>query len=361
MKGKWLSVSVVGLVFVGLLMYLVVYSVRVDQIAAHYRFGKVLKIIRPKLGLATERTGLAPAALPEGVPVEEKAGWFFKLPLFDKVEKVDQRIRHVDGPTAELQLPDDNLLLPRVYATWRITNPVAFQESLEGDEERAIDRLKEFIGGETQEVFGRYNLEDVVNSDPEKLKFDQIEEEIFSGVKQRLAAGEKAYGLEVCSLGITWIALPEAATPAVFERMKQERRTEAEALKVQGEAIKTTRIARAREQRDKILADAEAIAKRERAEGEAEAALSYKTLAQHPELANFLRSLESFVNICKVAAEKGQPITFVINTRTPPFQLLENGPMDRGAAGEGLPELPEPTAPLASDGGNGAAATGSSE
>ncbi|MHC4789175.1 MAG: SPFH domain-containing protein [Planctomycetota bacterium] len=332
MRRNWFTVITVAIVFVMLLLYLVVETVRVAQVAAHYRFGEVVRIIRPTLGIGEAE--VEPVEAPEGVEVINRAGLFFKVPLLDNYEMFDQRIRHVDGPLTQMQLADDNQLIPRVYATWRIKDPVAFQKTLEGDDLRAESNLKNIIDGRTPEVLGKYSLQDIVNTDAEELKFDSIEREIFQRVKESVEDPKKGYGIEVCSLGITWIALPEDATAAVFARMEQE----------QGKRIKRATIAAAQEERDKMLADAETQAKKITAEGEAEAAKSYEVFARDPALASFLRRLETFVNMARNAAQNGQPITFVVTTKTEPFTILDRHPLKEEGAGEGLPdlELPQP-------------------
>ena len=351
MRKHWLTVIVVALVFAGLFMYLVVYSVRVDQVAAHYRLGEVIRVVRPPLGVIGAAQSPTEAS---GVPVVRRAGWFFKLPWpFDRVQTFDQRIRYVDGPTAQLQMPDNNQLIPRVYATWRIADPVAFQQSLLGDEETARTQLANILGGQTQAVFGRHNLSDLVNTDPAKLLYDDIEQQIFAGVKNALATSEKAYGIEVCSLGITWIALPPDTTAAVFSRMQKERQKEADKLIQEGERIKRTKVAEAQEQRDNILADADAQAKRLRAEGEAEAAQSYEIFAQNQSLAIFLRRLEALRRMTGNAAAKQQPFTFVISTKTEPFRALEEGSELPSEGGMAFPEIP---VPLGQPGGGGTGA-----
>lgn len=342
MVRKRLTTFVLSLVALGLLSYLVVFSVRVDEVAAHYRLGKVLRIIRPPLKVGGETLLARDVASSQGVPVVERAGWFLKLPWpFDNVRPVDQRVRYVDGPLTQLQLPDETHLIPRVYATWRVTDPVEFEQAFMGDWESAQERLKEVIGGRTPEVMGRYNLRDLVNTDPTQLKFDQIEHEIFQKVKNDVEKSEKGYGIEVCDLGITLIALPEDATAAVFSRMELERMTEAERLIEDGRAIKRTTVAAANEKRDITLAAAEGQARKIRAVGEAEAAKSYETFALDQDFAIFLRRLDAIRDIALNAAEQRRPITFVLSTRTEPFGILDSGPLGADGPTAGEPASPD--------------------
>jgi membrane protease subunit HflC len=340
MRRSWLTISVVLLVFAGLVGYLFVYSVPVDKVAAHYRLGEVIRIVRPPLGNAAEEDGLT-QKYPD-VPVVRRAGWFFKLPVIDTVRDFDQRIRYVDGPKTQMQLPDENQLIPRVYATWRVEDPVAYEATLGGQKEKAQSTLRDFISGRTPEVIGRYPLSALVNTDEDELKFEQVEREVFEAVKESVESAGKDYGIEVTSLGIQWLALPEEATREVFGRMEQERKTEARKLVERGRRIRRTTIADAEQERDRILADAEAKAKRIRAEAEAEAAKTYEVFAKAPELAIFLRRLEAFRKMAEQAAENEQPMTLVLSTQNPPFDILEGGPLREGAGEEQKLELPVP-------------------
>ncbi len=352
MREKWFTFTVVVAVCIGLLVHLVVFSVRVDQVAVHRRFGKVVRIIRPKLGMEDRLRDASTSAMrARGVKVVEEARWFFQLPWpFDKVETYDQRIRVIDGPLAQTQLPDRNQVIPRVYATWRIADPVAFEKSLEGDEETAEVNLKQIISDQSSKVLGTYTLDDLVNIDPAKLKFNQIEEEVLAGVRQRLASSQDAYGLEVCSLGITWIALPEEATGAVFGRMRKESDTKAQAIRNEGETIKQTKIAEAEAERHKIIAKAEAIAKATRSKAEAEAAVFYETFAKDEEFAIFLRGLEALENIAATAAASGQPLTILMGPTGPPFNWLYDGPAARASGEPPVPVLAPREAPAAGSG-----------
>jgi len=326
MREKWATVLAVMAVGLGLLGYLVVYNVRVSEVAVHKRFGRVIKVIRPTV-TADQEALIASLDGLEDVAVENRAGLFPKLPWpFDTVEKYDQRVRVIDGPLAQIQLADEYQLIPRVYATWRVVDPVAFEKSLKGDMGTAEQRLKTIIGNESGKVFGGHRLRDVVNTNRDELQFDGIEQEIFDGIKASLAGMEQAYGIEVSSVGLTWMALPQGTTEAVFARMSEERKRLAEAHRAEGESDKETKIAGAEATRKRMLAEAEADAKRIRAEAETEAARYYETFAQDAELAVFLRELEALRKITSSAADLKEPITFVLTTKTRPFGILEDGP-----------------------------------
>jgi membrane protease subunit HflC len=263
------------------------------------------------------------------VELVRRAGWFFKLPWpFDDVETYDRRVRYLDGRAAQIELADKYQLIPRVYATWQIVNPAQFKETLGGGaaaNTRAELNLRNIVGNAAGAVLGRHTLHDVVNTDEDALKFDQIERQILQRVRADLEG--QRYGVRVLTLGITHLKLPTSTTESVFERMAQERTRHAVALREAGNARKTELIAQAQAESDKIVASAKNKAKQTVADAEAQAAKYYKQFGVMPELAIFLRRLEALRNIAEAAAAKQQPITFVLDTDSEPFTLLQKGGM----------------------------------
>ncbi len=325
MRENKLTVAVVALVCLGLLARLFVFTVRVDEMAVRYDFNKPVKVIIPEPDplAAGEGSGGVPTVLGD-VSVEREAGWYWKWPYpFSTVKKYDRRIRTLDSAYTQQQLPDDNNIIPRLFASWLIVDPVAFEASLQSDIDMAQHRLKQIISNESGEVFGRRVLKELVNTDPEQLEFDTIEQQILERVRKNLRSTDQPYGVEVLNVGLAWVTLPEDATKAVFERMRTERKNIAERLRAEGERIKRSLIAEAQEEADTIIARAEAEAKRVRAQGEAEAAQYYDTFAKNEELSIILRRLEALRTIAASAEARKRPITFVFSTMTPPFDTFE--------------------------------------
>jgi len=326
MKENKLTVIVVVLVALGLLSCLVIFRVRVDQMAVLYHFNKAVRVIKPTIVPARAPGEKLRLVSEEGVKISRQAGWFFKFPYpVDRVKRYDQRLRVLDGQLTQQQLPDDNQVIPRVYATWRIVDPVAFESNLKSDETEVENRLKNIISNHTGIVLGQHVLSDLVNTDRKKLKFDEIEGDILQRIQKELSEQENPYGIEVCTLGITWIKLPDEATKAVFGRMQTERETISRTLLAEGKSLRDTTIAKAQEERDRILAEGAAQAKRIRTDAEAEAAHYYDVYARNEKLAIYLRRLEAIRKIAAAASAAQRPITFVVSTKTEPFSLLERG------------------------------------
>ncbi len=347
MRKNKLTALAIALVAAALLAFLVVYCVPVDRMAVHYRLNKVKCVIKP--GIARDDPLFARAQT-EGFEIRDEAGWFFKIPLVDQVRDQDKRIRVLDGALTQQQLADGNQVIPRVYVTWRITDPIAYERNLRSDEAEAVKRVKTVTDSQSGSVFGRHTLDELVNTDPDKLRFDEIEAAILAGTQSELSRQQDSYGLEVTSLGITVIAFPEHTTRAVYGRMQAERRRAAEGHRSEGQRLRSERRANATAEAQTILARAEAEATRIRAEGEQLATEYYDVFAKAPQLSKFLSGLEALQTIAHDAAESGHPITIVQTTDSPIFEFLEAGlrqlsaPTEPAAAGT-QPDQSQPVSP----------------
>ena len=305
MREKWPTVLFTAVACIGLVTYLIVFQVRINNVGVHYRWGGVHRVIN------------------EGN--QNEAGWYLKVPWpVDSVQKYDKRVHVMDSKLSQTQLKGDWNIIVSTFAGWRITDPVQFREALKGDVATAESNLEDVIFNATSEVLGKYSINNLVSTNEEILKFDAIEKEITSRIQQ--AIRENNYGIEVSSFGIKRIALPQSTTQNVFARMRAQWNKQATQFTSQGKSKRAELIEKAKSKKQKMIADARAQAKQTMAEGEAKAAQYYDTFAKAPEFAIFLRRLESLDKIAEQAVKNKQPITFVLDTETEPFGLLKQGP-----------------------------------
>ncbi|MFP4028942.1 MAG: protease modulator HflC [Candidatus Brocadiia bacterium] len=315
MKENKVTIAVVLIVLVLLLAYGFVYQVPETKMVVHYRPPKTLYKVRN-------------AGQGEKGPYEGGPGLYFRFPYpIDEVQEYDKRVRVIDGPLNQTVLEDEWHVIISIYAAWRIKDPLAFEESLEGDVRRAEDRLKDVIYNETSEAIGQLRFNQLVSTNEEKVQLQALEAGVQAGARQ--AIGQKNYGIELLHFGIRRIAIPESTTQKVFERMKAERQKVADRFRNQGETEEKEIVSEAKKKAEKILADARSRAEEIRSEGEAKEAEYYDKFAQHPELAIFLRRLDALRTIARKARESGTPISYVLDTKTEPLGALHRGPQER--------------------------------
>ncbi len=254
-----------------------------------------------------------------GRPTEvTEPGLHFRWPFpFQRIYRFDHRIRCFEGGAGKLEetmTADGQNILVGIYVNFRIQDVKQFFITLE-NMTKAEDQLNSWMRGYKNAAFGRYKFSQVVNTDPKLMKLNEIQEEI----KKNLVEISKPYGLEIVSVGINTINVPKAISEKVFDRMIQERQRAAAQFLAQGNSrAEKIRIDADREKAI-TLANAEAQAKEIRAQGDAEAAKYYAVFKENPELAEFLRKLDSLRQIMKGRT------TLVLDTNVAPFDLFKPG------------------------------------
>lgn len=251
-------------------------------------------------------------------PVSPAPGLHFKWPYpFQKVHYFDARTRCFDGNAGKLEetsTADGQNILIGTYVNYRIADAQLFFKRLEriGEAEK---QLNSWMRDARNAVIGRYAFNQLINTAPEKMKLAEIVAEI----KERLTRTAAPFGLEIESVGINAINVPPAIGEEVFKRMIQDRKVVVQRFLSEGSAEASRIRTEADRQSAEILTNAEAAAKAIRAEGDAEAAQHYEVFQQNPELAAFLRKLDSLRAIVRSRT------TLILDTDAAPFDLLKPG------------------------------------
>jgi membrane protease subunit HflC len=244
-------------------------------------------------------------------------GLYFKWPPpIEWVQKFDSRSRVLEAELGETPTKGAVPVIVNTFIVWRIAEPLNFFNAV-GTIQEAQAKLLSQISNTQNTVIGRHDFSEFVNSDPEKIKFEQIEQEMLTEIQKTVLAD---YGIEIKALGIRQLKISEDVSKDVFERMKAERNRRTEATIAEGNAAARKIITDANSMQMELLAAAEARAKAIRAQGDAEAAQYYKLLEQDPQLAIFLRDIDSLKKILE------QRSTIVISAETEPFKLLRQMP-----------------------------------
>ncbi|RKY25251.1 MAG: hypothetical protein DRP62_01745 [Planctomycetota bacterium] len=244
-------------------------------------------------------------------------GWYFKWPApIQQIYKFDSRMRVFEADVGETTTKGAVPIIVNTYVVWRIAEPLAFFNAV-GTVKEAQSKLLSQISDTQNNVIGRHSFGEFVNSDPAKIRFEQIQDEMLSDLKQAIKGN---YGIEIKTLGIRQLKVSEDVSKDVFERMRAERNRKTEATIAQGNAEATRIKADADSKKTELLAVAEARAKAIRGQGDAEAAQFYKLLEEDPDLAMFLRDVEA---LKKILQERS---TVVLSADTEPFKLLKEMP-----------------------------------
>ncbi len=250
--------------------------------------------------------------------VSPEPGLHLRWPYpFQRIYKFDRRTRCFEGNAGKLEestTADGQNILIGIFVNYRISNPELFFTSFERISE-AEKQLNNWMRDSRNATFGRYRFSQIINTDPQKMKLGAIQDEILKELVERAAP----FGLEIQSVGINTINVPTTISEEVFKRMIQERKVVAQDYLSRGAQEASDIRTKAEQSRAEILTNAEATAKSIRAEGDAEAAKYYEVFKENPELAVFLRKLDSLRRIMKGRT------TLVLDTNAAPFDLLKPG------------------------------------
>lgn len=291
MKNVATTILIVSLV-AAMALYLVAFQVRETESALVMTFGKPTRqITDPNL--------------------------YFKWPApIQQVYKFDSRMRVLEGDPIETTTKGAVPIIVRTYAVWKIAEPLQFFNAV-GTVKEAQSKLRSQINDTQNKVVGRHSFSEFVNSDPSRIIFGQIEQEMLADLREPV---RQNYGIEVRTLGIKELKLSEDVSADVFKRMRSDRVGKTIAIISQGESEATRIRSDADSKKTELLAAAEARAVAIRGQGDAEAAKYYKLLEANPQLAMFLRNVEALKKMLEKRA------TIVIPADIEPFRYLKAMP-----------------------------------
>lgn len=209
-----------------------------------------------------------------------------------------------------------NVLLP-LFAVWRVEDPLRFLQAL-GGEANARRKLDTLLTSARNELLARHDFSALVSTTPGEVRLADIEAGVLAAA--RAVAGPE-FGVRIERVGISQVALPEANTTAVLDRMRAERAQFAARFRAEGREEADRIRAEAESERTVLLAQAREFAETRRGQAEAEAASLYaEARALDPALFSFLRELQT---LGRLAPEN---TTLVLDTSSPPFRLLRPEP-----------------------------------
>jgi len=258
-------VLVLMLAIVGVAAVAACFSVDISEYALVLRFGRVVKVVaEPGLHVTTP---------------------------FDRVVRLDRRLLFSRLPRSEYLTADKKNVVVESLATWRIVDPERFLAAL-ATREAAEVRLADAILAEIGAVIGRYPASVLISTDPAQSRYQLILSEIC---RQTAEFAGPTYGIDVLSVDLRSLSLPEQNLEHVFDRMKAERSKIAKENRSEGELEAKKIVAEADREKSGIDADAAEVAARIKAEGDSEASRTYATaFRQNPRFYEFVRTLSAY-------------------------------------------------------------------
>lgn len=262
------------LLMIILLLYMITYQVRFTEVAVVRTFGQI-----------NQETG-----------VKTEPGLYWKWPWpIQKVQKFDNRLQVTSTVGEENSTNDGKNIIVTTAVNWRIDDPYTFSIRC-ADMADAEAKLTSRVRNDQKTVIGNYQFSQFISTNPDELQYDVIAEQIEDTVRQ---SAKELYGINVATVKLESVSLPERITENVFEAMKKERAAVAARYTSEGEStaeqIKKTA--------ESIAGTIRSFAERQSAEivaeGHRRAAEYNKQFAQDEELASFLIMLRTLPEILK--------------------------------------------------------------
>ncbi|MEM6459131.1 MAG: SPFH domain-containing protein [Planctomycetota bacterium] len=274
-----LTLLIAALIVLVLGFYMLFYQVSFDEHAVVTTFQRAEAPVYAEDGTIAE-----PNSVVTTPGIRFKAPW----PI-QNVHRYPKKVQLLPQEKAQLLTADEISVVLRTYVTWRIVDPYAFFVELQN-----LETVRQRLNSQVQNLqgeFSRYRFDEMVNTDPSRLRLTEIEDEVTQKLRERIAG--LGYGIEIERVGINRLLLPESTTQEVFARMRSTRERLAASAKQEGENTATAIRAEAERVKGQILSFADAEASRIRAEGVREGLVNYDVFAQNPELAIFLAQIET--------------------------------------------------------------------
>ncbi len=328
---KAIRFIVFGIVLLVLLLFMTTYTVRYDQYSLVTTFGSV----------------------DESSYVQEE-GLHWKLPTpIQQVRTFDKRTRVLETRLEDHQTRDKQQITVQAFLAWRISDPVRYFQAYSGRraerqaEDNLTSRMKTAMG-----TISEYDFQQLLAPIGAESKLEELEGKVLQRVRQ--PEGEQRsineqYGIEVLTVGITQIILPENTTTKVFERMRVTRNTIAEEVSSKGAAERTAIVSKAQADANSILAFARKKAAEIRAQGAEEAGQWLALQAEDEQLAVFSRAIEMLETMV------AKQTTLIFSKDDFPFNLLNPQALDEVSNARGIPvpesvQLPQARQPQQSNG-----------
>lgn len=263
---------------------------------------------------------------------KDDPGLHFKWPYpFERTIRFDSRKQVFNDSFSQLQIGGKTNITMSLFCTWNIDDARKYYvQNKRGTEPTTI--LRPLLSSQMKSVLGSYKMEQLVNTDPDVMKLDEIEAKVREGVQ---AQAMKTYGISIGEVGIRSLGLPETVSQAVIAAMIAEREKEIKRLQANGQATADAIVSRAQAARETILEFARRKAGDIRTQGQTQAAEYYAEFKEYPEFAMFLRSIESLKKQLQdrsVFLLDGETLPILRWLReAPSLEAFENNPADKMA------------------------------
>ena len=273
--------------------------------------------------------------------VISQAGLSFKIPFVETVDVVPKEIQLYDLPASDVITSDKKTMILDSYVLWQINDPLVFAQTLSGSVPNAERRIDTIVYNATKNTISNMTQDEVIRSRDGKmtitidetqsdvenndLQIEPVQEVIditslTEEIMGQIAQVEKQYGIEIITVEVKKLDLPDDNKQAVYTRMISERENIAAQYTAEG-ASQAKMIENTTDKEVSImLSDAQAQAEAIVAEGEAEYMRILSAAYSDPEKTDFysfVRALDAVT-----ASISGDNKTIILSKDSPIAQIF---------------------------------------
>lgn len=271
-----------------------------------------------------------------GDPIKavKKAGLNWKWPdPIQSVNRYNKRLMTYEMGETEYLTEDKKNVMVDAYVVWKIDDPIKYMKTVK-NRIGAETRLADILSSEIGISLGEFDLSSLISTQPQKIKFGQMMQEVKSKISQKAVD----YGAAIADVKVTLLNFPERNKLSVFRRMRAERERIAKGYRSEGTEKALKIRADADKQRQILLSKAYESSQKIMGEGEARAikiyAEAYQKDIKFYELIRTLESYEKFIDgKTTVVLSADSELLKFINTSNPEILKLKKESESAGSPG----------------------------
>ncbi|MCM1154601.1 MAG: protease modulator HflC [Roseburia sp.] len=269
------------------------------------------------------------------------AGLSFKIPFVESVDTIPNELLLYDLPASDVITSDKKSMIVDSYVLWQITDPLKFAQTLSCSVSNAERRIDTIVYNATKNTISNMKQDEVIMSRDGKMTItvEQTESDVVNNdlelptekevieitsltekIMEQINHVEDQYGIEIVTVEVKKLDLPDDNKQAVYTRMISERENIAAQYTAEG-ASQAKMIENTTDKEVAIMiSDAEAQAEAIIAEGEAEYMRILSDAYSDPEKTDFysfVRALDALEN-----SITGDNKTIILSDDSPIAQIF---------------------------------------
>lgn len=193
--------------------------------------------------------------------VISEPGLYVKVPFVQEVDTVSKELLLYDIAKSDVITKDKKSMIEDSFVLWRVTDPKVFAQTLNTSTANAEGRIDVAVYNAIKNVISSMTQADIIAARGQELT-NMIMNNVSSSISQ--------YGIEITTVEIKLLDLPEDNKDAVFERMISERENIAATYTAEGNAEAQVIRNATDKEAAVLISEAEKQAEILKAEGEAE-------------------------------------------------------------------------------------------